>query len=409
MLFFISTINLNTIILGIIGTDAIKPYTILILFMSLAYISLSIDATGAFEYIAFKMVKFAGNSGLKLFVYVYFLSSFLTIFTSNDIVILTLTPIIIYFCKFANINPIPFIISQFFAANIWSIALYIGNPTNIIVAQAYELSFLGYIKWSIFPTITAGLFALLLLWLVFRKIIPKKIELNNNLNNKALIRDKYGAIFGVIILFLCLLTLSLSTLIGIELWIITLFFAGLMLIYHVIYKGTGNKPNSLKINYFKILKARMPWKIIPFTLGMFILVESLVQTGWIALLATSISNFNGNLFISIMVMGFLSALSCNVMNNQPMTIFFTQVLRSESFMGSQTIKFGNMFSLIIGSNLGANLTLIGALAGIMWYKIARDKDVALNFKDFAKFGFKVMPPVILIVNLVLFLEIVLWF
>ena len=244
---------------------------------------------------------------------------------------------------------------------------------------------------------------------MFRKVIPKRIEYANNIDNKRLIRDKFGAAFSIVVLSLCLIMLSFSNVIGIELWIITLFFATLILIYHIIYKTINNKHNSIKINYFKILKARMPLKIIPFTLGMFILVESLVQSGWIGLLASSISIVSSNLFISILFMGFISALSCNIMNNQPMTIFFTQILRNESFIASQTAKFGNMFSLIIGSNLGANLTLIGALAGIMWYKIAQDKDVRLTFKEFAKFGFKIMPIVILIVNVILFLEIVLWF
>ncbi len=409
ILLFTFTINIDTIILGVIGTNTIKPYTILILFMSLAYISLSIDATGAFEYLAFKISKSAGNSGIKLFIYIYFLSSILTIFTSNDIVILTLTPIIIYFCNYTKINPIPYIIAQFFAANIWSIALYIGNPTNIIVAQAYGLSFLGYLKWSIFPTISAGLLTLLLLWIIFRKKIPKKIEFTLDANHKALIRDKLGAIFGITILILCLISLSLSTLFGIELWIITLFFSGLLLIYQTSRKITNFRTNSININYFKVLKNRIPWKIIPFTLGMFILVESLVQSGWIDLLGSNISNFTNNLFLSILLMGFLSALSCNIMNNQPMTIFFTQILLSESFISSQAENFGNMFSLIIGSNLGANLTLIGALAGIMWHKIAQDKKVMLSFKDFAKIGFKIIPSIILIANLILYLEIVLWF
>jgi arsenical pump membrane protein len=97
------------------------------------------------------------------------------------------------------------------------------------------------------------------------------------------------------------------------------------------------------------------------------------------------------------------------MNNQPMTIFFTQILLSDSFIASQAVNFGNMFSLIIGSNLGANLTLIGALAGIMWYKIEEDKNVKISYREFAIYGFKIMPLVILFVNLILYLEIVFWF
>jgi arsenical pump membrane protein len=75
----------------------------------------------------------------KFLFYFFFLSSVITLFTSNDIVILTLTPIIFYFGKHAKVRMMPYLIAEFFAANIWSMFLYIGNPTNIIVAMASGL------------------------------------------------------------------------------------------------------------------------------------------------------------------------------------------------------------------------------------------------------------------------------
>jgi len=82
-----------------------------------------------------------------LFFYFFFLSSLITLFTSNDIVILTLTPIIFYFGKHAKVKMMPYLIAEFFAANIWSMFLYIGNPTNIIVAMASGLNFYEYTYW----------------------------------------------------------------------------------------------------------------------------------------------------------------------------------------------------------------------------------------------------------------------
>jgi Na+/H+ antiporter NhaD/arsenite permease-like protein len=88
------SINYESILKGIIGDSTIQPYAILILFMALAYICLSLDETGLFAYLALHATKASGNSGKKLFLYFFLLSSFLTMFTSNDIVILTMTPII---------------------------------------------------------------------------------------------------------------------------------------------------------------------------------------------------------------------------------------------------------------------------------------------------------------------------
>lgn len=133
-----------TFVRGIVGTDSIVPWTILVIFFALAYLCISWDLTGVFAYIAKKVLVAANGSGRKIFIYFYVLSAIMTIFTSNDIVILVLTPIICYICNYTKIDPVPYLISQFFAANLWSIFLVIGNPTNIIVAEAYQLRFLEY-------------------------------------------------------------------------------------------------------------------------------------------------------------------------------------------------------------------------------------------------------------------------
>ncbi len=403
------TINIDSIIKGIVGSEAIKPYSIIMLFMSLAYICISIDLTGFFEYLALKVLKASKNSGRKLFVYFFFFSSILTIFTSNDIVILTVTPIIIYFARTAKIKPFPYLIAQFFSANIWSFTLFIGNPTNIIVAEAYALNFLEYTTWTLLPTIIAGFTCLGLLFLIFKRSIPKKIE-TPQVDPNLSIKDKKGAIFGMTCLILCLFMLSISPLFNLPLWLITLVFALIVLIRDILhYRWMKKHQLNSTYNLFKESASRMPWKIMPFMVGMFILVESLVLSGWVDLIAFSISSISKDLIISIFSMGFLTSLTCNLINNQPMTILFTQVLLNESLVVSEIIKFGLMFSLIMGSNFGANFTLIGALAGIMWQKITHDKGVQISFGEFAKYGLIIMPIVIIVACSVLTLEIFLWF
>jgi arsenical pump membrane protein len=409
ILFLIFTLSINqeVIIRGVIGSENIQPFAILILFMSLAYICISLDLTGFFEYLALYVLKAAKNSGKRLFIYFFFFSSILTLFTSNDIVILTITPIIIYFAKYTKINPIPYLIAQFFAANIWSFALYIGNPTNIIVAEAYDFTFLSYSSWTILPTITAGIVCFGLLWIVFRKQIPITFE-SPIINPKTAIKDKNGAIFGVVILILCLFMLSIAPFFNLSLWQITLFFALIILFRNIIYHIYTNYNGSNLRTIQKSFK-RMPWKIVPFIIGMFIMVEALVASGWVDIFAYSLSNLSDNLLISIFIIAFLTSLACNLMNNQPMTILFTQIFLSSSYQSSDSVKLGIIFALIMGSNFGANFTLIGSLAGIMWYKILSDKEVKITFKQFARYGFLIMPIVISISCLVLYLELLFWY
>ncbi|MDD1676561.1 MAG: hypothetical protein LUQ40_02370, partial [Methanomicrobiales archaeon] len=142
---------------GISGTGGSSPLGILILFLSMVFISIYLDITGFFEYCARTALRFAGRDGVRLFFALYVTVSVLTIFTSNDIIVLTFTPFIYYFARDAGINPKPYLIAEFFAANTWSMMLYIGNPTNILLASAFGLLFDEYLRWMLFPTLAAGI------------------------------------------------------------------------------------------------------------------------------------------------------------------------------------------------------------------------------------------------------------
>jgi len=476
----------NTLLAGIIGNDFLQPWMIIELFFSLAYICISLDLTGSFAYLSLLVAKKSGGSVKRLFFSFFLLSSFLTTFTSNDIVILTLTPIIIYFCKYTKINPLPFLIGQFFAANIWSIALYIGNPTNIIVAQAYKLTFLSYSAWMVLPTIFGGMACFTLLFLIFRKSLEKRIS-PPALNPSSALKDKPGAIFGVTILACCLGMLIIAPIFDLNMGHITLTFAVIVLIKDFSYsiyrtaierkqgklknkitiKDTTQHQSVLEINendkksenfplsnlpsleitnqigdiatknndgqefqelnpnqsllveeqsknlFHPLTTAllRVPWKIAPFIIGMFILVESLSSSGWVELFASGLSviQMRIGIFGAVFLMSFLSSIACNFMNNQPMTILFTSILQNPTFMATPVITQASMFALIMGSNFGANFTLIGALAGIMWSSISVKNGVNITYKQFARYGFMVMPLVVALASLILALEFIVIF
>ena len=397
----------SVLVIGIVGTSTIRPYMIIILFFSLAYVCISIDLTGFFEYLALSAAKKSGSSGKKLFSYFFLLSAVLTIFTSNDIVILTLTPIIVYFCKYTKANPVPYLIGQFFAANIWSVILYIGNPTNIIVAQANHLTFTGYSAVMALPTIAAGLLCYALLRIVFKKQIPENVT-PPEIDPASALKDPAGAKFSILMLGSCLALLSIAPIFNLDMGIICLIFAFIMMGKDVVYEHKVHKRGIEGVHQHSIIMAgkRMPWKIMPFVFGMFIMVEILGNTGWISLLASGFASLESSIgpVGSIFFMNFISSLTCNVMNNQPMTILFTRMLQDPAFLSLGSTTTASMYALIMGSNFGANFTLIGALAGIMWSTISADKGVNINYKQFAKYGFVIMPVIVAVASLVLAIE-----
>ena len=153
-------------------------WQILIIFFCVAYISTSTDVTGIFDFTAYRLVLAVGGSGITLMLGVYLFASVLTIFTSNDIVILTLTPILFHVGRHARIDVKPLLFAEFFGANTLSMLLVVGNPTNIIISRTMGIGFVEYTRVMWPSTLTAFFLTGALLLLVFRRSIPRRIELH---------------------------------------------------------------------------------------------------------------------------------------------------------------------------------------------------------------------------------------
>ena len=365
----------------------INPLKILVLFFSMTLISIFLDEFGLFQYLAHVAVKNAKGNQFVLFFSLYALVAGLTIVTSNDIVILTLTPFICFFCKRTHVNPLPYLIAEFAAANTWSLMLIIGNPTNIYLATSAGIGFIDYVKVMILPTIGAGLVELLLLFLLFRKKLKVEITFENH--REPAIENIPMLIVGVCHLVVCLIFLVISSYLDFEMWLISLICSlSLTLATWVVAMIT-------KRNHFfiKMGVKRLPYALIPFFLSMFVIVVALNSQG--------ISNQIANLFgenNTIWIYGYTSFIACNIINNIPMSILYSNLCSGLS--GGNYISA--IYATIIGSNIGAFLTPMGALAGIMFTNLLNEHNVNFTFLDFIKNGVIISIPIITTALLILF-------
>lgn len=118
---------------GLAGTGHNPPYGIIIMYISMAYIALSLDQTGLFSYLAVRIslaARTARSPGVVLFFVYTALSASLAAFTTNEVSITALTPITIYFSKAAGLNPVPYLISEYVSANLWSMVLVPGSVSH---------------------------------------------------------------------------------------------------------------------------------------------------------------------------------------------------------------------------------------------------------------------------------------
>lgn len=353
------------------SNSTLNPLKILILFICVSLISICLDETGFFSYIASIFINKYKASQTKLFFVLYMLISILTIFTSNDIVILTFTPFILYFAKKGNINPIPYLVMEFVAANTYSMILSIGNPTNIYLASVFNIPFLTYFIHMVLPAILTGIATLLTLYLLFRHELKKPIDVFDM--SKPEIKNKTLCIICAIHLALTTILLAISNYINLEMWIICLAFAISLLLFLLIY--------SIKVKSFKLIKSslrRVPYSLIPFILSMFTIIMALDSYNIFDYIYNFFLNITNEITEPILYL-WSSTIACNLLNNIPMTLAFGSILSN-----TENIKL--IYATIIGSNIGAMLTPVGALAGIMWLRILKANDVKYTFLDFMKNG-----------------------
>lgn len=254
----------------------------------------------------------------------------------------------------------------------------IGNPTNIYLATSAGIDFVSYFKVMAVPTIAAGLVELGILLLLFFKQLRVPLQSNEVTYQ---IEDKFPVIVGIVHLAVCLVFLVISSYINVEMWLVSLICASSLLVFMIIY-SFFNKNNWERIGY---TLRRLPYQLIPFFLSMFVIVVALNNQG----ITTKIAAFLGSNG-TIWVYGYSSFLSCNLINNIPMSILFTDLAKT-----LEGVEFTRaVYASIIGSNIGAFLTPIGALAGIMFTGLVHRNSVRFSFIDFIKYGAIISIPVI---------------
>jgi len=367
-------IDVERVTSALVADTAINPLKILVLFISMTILSIFLDELGFFRYLANFALKRAGKSQIRLFLFLYVTVSVLTVFTSNDIIILSFTPFICYFAKNANISPLPFLAAEFVAANTWSMALIIGNPTNIYLVTAAGGDFVSYMKVMLVPAIASGAVACLFLFLSFRKKLSAPIVAEPE---EIVLQDKLSLWVGILHLAVCTVVLAIGSYIGVEMWLVSFLSVISLFLWNIVISLVRReKPKAL----LACLK-RAPWELIPFILSMFVIVEALHANGVTHKLSLLLDGS-----MPIWEYGVTSFLAANLINNIPMSVLYSSILSYRSFSTAA------VYATVIGSNLGACLTPIGALAGIMWSSILKEHNLKFGYVDFLKIGVTVALP-----------------
>lgn len=347
--------------------------------------------SGLFEYIAIYTAKKSKGNPWRIMVYFILITAILSALLDNVTTVLLVGPMTIVICQILKVNPVPFLMTEIIASNVGGTSTLIGDPPNIMIGSAANLSFSDFITNLGFVVIVI----LISLIICFKLIYGK--EINNGTNEVAItsldenkaIQDKPLLYKSIIVLFLILLGFIFHSKLNIESSIIALSGACIMLII--------GKQDAVEIIN------SVEWSTIIFFIGLFIVVGGISESGVIKSLASYLIKLtNGNTTYAMCIILWVSAIISSFLDNIPFVATLIPLILTMQTQGMNVMPL--WWATSLGACLGGNGTLIGASANVVLANIGEKHGYDISFKRYFRLGFPVMLLTIFISTIYLLLR-----
>jgi arsenical pump membrane protein len=347
------------------GTDV---YLFLVGMMLLAELA---REQGVFDWVSSVAVRGAKGSCSRLFLLVYVVGTIVTIFMSNDATAVVLTPAILAAVRKAKISPLPYLFVCAFIANAASFVLPISNPANLVVFHT-GMPPLG--RWLLsfgVPSVLSIVATYAVMRVFFRDDLCKQIECE--VEPVELTTEGKMVLAGLALMVVVLLTASaMNKDLGLPTCLAALVITATASI--------KSKSNPLK------LFSEISWATLLLVAGLFVMVDAVESQGalkltqewlaWTQRLAPA---------AGAMVVGFVVGVANNLVNNLPLGLIAGGTIQAAHVQG----LLAN--AVMIGVDLGPNLSVTGSLATILWLLALRKEKVNVSFWKFLQVGAIAMP------------------
>ena len=351
------------------GTDV---YLFLVGMMLLSEIA---RREGLFDWVAAQAVNHARGSPRRLFLLIYIVGVLVTTFLSNDATAVVLTPAVYAAARKARVEPLPYLFICAFIANAASFVLPISNPANIVLYGDRTPPLGAWLASFALPALLSIVATYVALRLTEGRRLGARCE--RDVEVPRLSPGAWTAMVGIGLTAVLLLVVSARDM---QLGLPTAAM-GILTTFIVLVVARASPWETVK---------GVSWAVLPLVAGLFVLVEALVATGLIADLARLLTQSMAQApQATPWLSGGVIAIVSNLMNNLP-----------AGLVASSTLQLAQppqhvVDALLIGVDLGPNLSVTGSLATILWLTAIRREGEDVGFWRFFRLGAIVMPPALL--------------
>ncbi len=328
--------------------------------------------TGLFDHVAALAVRRARGSSRRLFLLVYGFGTLVTAFMSNDATAVVLTPAVLAATRAAKVkNPLPHLFACAFIANAASFVLPISNPANLVIFGTRMPALAGWLAQFALPSLVAVAATLAALYWTQRKALSERIACDVPVPPLSL--QAWLTALGIVLTGLALLVASLR---GSDLGWPT-FVAGAATLLIVCATQRALLGPALR---------EISWGVLPMVAGLFVMVAALEHTGvihWLADIVREASQRDS--LAGLWGIGTAVALAGNVANNLPAGLIASSALAAGH---ASTAVTG---AVLVGIDLGPNLSATGSLATLLWLTALRRDGHLVTAGQFLRLGAIVTP------------------
>ena len=357
-------------------------------FVAVIVISLLLDRAGFFEWAALHVARWGKGDGRRLFVLLVLLGALVAALFANDGAALILTPIVIAMLAALRFPPratLAFAMAAGFVADTASLPLVVSNLVNIVSADYFGIGFARYAAVMVPVNLVSVAATLAILYLSFRKDIPRHYDLTQLRRPADAIHDRATFVAGWWVLALLLAGFFWLDDAGVP---ISAVAAGGAIILLVVASRGHRIPTRA------VLRGA-PWQVVVFSLGMYLVVYGLRNAGLTDGLGALLERCAAyGVWGAALGTGFIAAALSSIMNNMPTVLVGALAIDATATTGA--VREAMIYANVIGSDLGPKITPIGSLATLLWLHVLAAKGIRISWGYYFRVGSVLTLPILLL-------------